>query len=387
MPLTHLHTAQGLAEQALYLSNPNPRVGCVLTDASGRVVGQGHTQAVGGPHAEVMALRDAQTRGHDVRGGTAHVTLEPCSHHGRTPPCCDALVAAGIAQVVIATLDPNPLVAGQGAERLRAAGVHVHVLPVSSPESAASRQLNIGFFSRMRRGRPWVRLKMAASLDGITALPNGVSQWITGEAARADGHAWRARACAVLTGIGTVRQDNPRLDVRALSTPRQPEVFVVDSRFETPPSAALFRPLPDAQPRTVHIVGTHGQAQAHPERLAALTAVGARTWALQAEDPSPQAKLDLADLMAALGRHGVNELHVEAGQALNTSLLRGDWVDECLIYLAPQLLGQGAGMARLGPLSAIGDGVSLQWNSVDRLGPDLRLCATVAHHADFLHRD
>lgn len=385
MHLPHLHTAQAMAEQALTLSNPNPRVGCVLTDTNGRVLGQGHTQAVGGPHAEVMALRDAQAQGHDVRGGTAYVTLEPCSHQGRTPPCCDALVAAGLAEVVIATLDPNPLVAGQGAERLRAAGLRVHLMPAHSPESRAARELNIGFFSRMVRGRPWVRLKMAASLDGISALPNGVSQWITGEAARADGHAWRARACAVLTGVGTVRSDNPTLDVRALTTTRQPHLYVVDSRFETPPSAALLQPLASGQPRAVHIVGTEDHAQTQPERLAALKAAGAHTLALKADDS--QAKVDLGELMAHLGRSGVNELHVEAGHGLNASLFRGGWVDECLIYLAPKLLGQGAGMASLGPLNALSEGVALSFDMVDRVGPDLRVIARVGEHHNFLHLD
>ena len=385
MHLPHLHTAQALAKQALTLSNPNPRVGCVLTDPSGRVVGQGHTQALGGPHAEVMALRDAQARGHDVRGGTAYVTLEPCSHHGRTPPCCDALVAAGLAEVVISTLDPNPLVAGQGAKRFRAAGLRVHLMPAHSPESKAARELNIGFFSRMVRGRPWVRLKMAASLDGISALPNGVSQWITSEAARADGHAWRARACAVLTGVGTVRSDNPTLDVRALPTTRQPHLYVVDSRFETPPSAALLQPLASGQPRAVHIVGTEDHAQAQPERLTALQAEGAQTWALKADDT--QAKVDLGELMAHLGRSGVNELHVEAGHGLNASLFRGGWVDECLIYLAPQLLGQGAGMASLGPLNALSEGVALSFDTVDWVGPDLRVIARVGEQHNFLHLD
>jgi diaminohydroxyphosphoribosylaminopyrimidine deaminase/5-amino-6-(5-phosphoribosylamino)uracil reductase len=385
MHLPHLHTAQALATQALTLSNPNPRVGCVLSDASGRIVGQGHTQAAGGPHAEVMALRDAQAQGHDVRGGTAYVTLEPCSHHGRTPPCCDALVGAGLAEVVIATLDPNPLVAGQGAERLRAAGLRVHVMPAHSPESRAARELNIGFFSRMVRGRPWVRLKMAASLDGISALPNGVSQWITSEAARADGHAWRARACAVLAGVGTVRSDNPTLDVRALPTTRQPHLYVVDSRFETLPSAALLQPLASGQPRAVHIVGTEDHAQAQPERLAALQAAGAQTLALKTDDT--QAKVDLGELMAHLGRSGVNELHVEAGHGLNASLFRGGWVDECLIYLAPQLLGQGAGMASLGPLNALSEGVALSFDTVDRVGPDLRVIARVGEHHNFLHLD
>ena len=231
-----MNQALGLAAQALFLSNPNPRVGCVLVAPDGRVIGQGSTQQAGGPHAEIMALRDAAAAGQDVRGATAYVTLEPCAHQGRTGPCCDALVAAGIAKVVASIADPNPLVAGQGFARLRTAGIKVEV----GPGSAESRELNIGFFSRMIRGTPWVRLKSAASLDGTTALLNGASQWITSPAARADGHAWRARACAVLTGIGTVLDDNPRLDVREVPTPRQPHVVVVDSQLQTPLDAQLF---------------------------------------------------------------------------------------------------------------------------------------------------
>ncbi|MBH2043357.1 MAG: bifunctional diaminohydroxyphosphoribosylaminopyrimidine deaminase/5-amino-6-(5-phosphoribosylamino)uracil reductase RibD, partial [Comamonadaceae bacterium] len=223
-PAIFISQALGLAAQALFLSNPNPRVGCVLVAPDGRVIGQGFTQQAGGPHAEVVALRDAAAAGHDVRGATAYVTLEPCAHQGRTGPCCDALVAAGIGKVVASIADPNPLVGGQGFARLRAAGVAVEV----GPGAAQARELNIGFFSRMVRGTPWVRLKAAASLDGTTALANGASQWITSPAARADGHAWRARACAVLTGIGTVLDDNPRLDVREVPTPRQPHVVVVD---------------------------------------------------------------------------------------------------------------------------------------------------------------
>ena len=212
--LTAASRAVALAEKALRLTSPNPRVGCVLLSPDDHVIGQGHTQKAGGPHAEVMALRDAAERGHATRGATAYVTLEPCSHQGRTGPCCDALINAGIARVVASIADPNPLVAGQGFARLRAAGIDVEV----GPEAAESRELNIGFFSRMIRKTPWVRMKIAASLDGKTALPDGQSQWITGVEARTDGHAWRARACAVLTGIGTVLQDKPRLDVRLVDT-------------------------------------------------------------------------------------------------------------------------------------------------------------------------
>ena len=224
------------AALALPLSRPNPAVGCVIVAADGQPLGTGHTQPVGGPHAEVMALRDAARQGHAVEGTTVYVTLEPCSHHGRTPPCCDALIAAGVGKVVVAIQDPNPLVSGQGIARLRAAGITVEM----GPGAAESRELNLGFFSRMLRKTPWVRMKIAASLDGQTALTNGQSQWITGAAARADGHAWRARSCAVLTGIGTVLADQPRLDVRGMDVPSQPAIVVIDSRLETPVDAPLF---------------------------------------------------------------------------------------------------------------------------------------------------
>ena len=233
-----MREALALAAHAVGLSDPNPRVGCVIVGADGRLAGRGHTQEAGGAHAEVMALRDAAARGVDVRGATVYVTLEPCSHHGRTPPCADALVAAGVGRVVIALRDPNPLVSGRGAARLEAAGIAVEW----GGGGEESRELNIGFVSRMERGRPWLRLKAAVSLDGRTALADGTSQWITGEAARADGHAWRKRASAVLTGVGTVREDDPRLDVRLVATARQPLRVVVDSRLETPPSARILAP-------------------------------------------------------------------------------------------------------------------------------------------------
>src|SRR5438045_4515674 len=230
---TLMRDALALAEHAIALSEPNPRVGCVIVSADGRVIGRGHTQQAGGPHAEVVALHDAAAHGESVRGATVVVSLEPCAHHGRTPPCCDALVAAGVGTVVMAIEDPNPLVAGQGAARLRAAGIEV----LSGPGAHAARELNIGFFSRMERGRPWLRMKAAVSLDGRTALANGVSQWITGAAARADGHACRKRAGAVLTGVGTVLDDDPRLDVRLVPTARQPLRVIVDSRLDPPPAA------------------------------------------------------------------------------------------------------------------------------------------------------
>lgn len=366
------------ARHALTLSNPNPRVGCTLTDAKGHVLTTGHTQQAGGPHAEVMALRHAREQGHDTRGATAYVTLEPCSHHGRTPPCCDALIEAGVARIVVATLDPNPLVAGQGVERLRAAGIEVDVLPATSEEALASRELNIGFFSRMLRGTPWVRLKTAMSLDGTTALENGTSQWITGEAARTDGHAWRARACAVLTGIGTVREDDPMLDVRLVDTPRQPHLVIVDSRLETPTTAKLFRP---ASPRKVFIYCAVDDAQ----KRAALEALGAAVMLMPGKAPGAEQKVDLAAMLKDLGRREINELHVEAGHKLHGSLIREGLADELLMYLAPKLLGPGMGMAAMAPLTRLQDGPQLQFGAVDRVGDDLRILARVAGHADFLH--
>ena len=352
--------ALGLAAQALFLSNPNPRVGCVLVAPDGRVIGQGSTQQAGGPHAEIMALRDAAAAGQDVRGATAYVTLEPCAHQGRTGPCCDALAAAGIGKVVASIGDPNPLVAGQGFARLRAAGIEVEV----GPGAAESRELNIGFFSRMIRGTPWVRLKSAASLDGTTALHNGASQWITSPAARADGHAWRARACAVLTGIGTVLDDNPRLDVREVPTPRQPHVVVVDSQLQTPLDAHLF-----IAGRACYIY----TATTNDAKKKALEARGATV----IDVPNPQGKVDLQAMLRDLARRGVNELHVEAGNKLNGSLVREGLVDEMLVYLAPTLLGPGLGMANVGPFDALAQGLCMDFTSVERVGPDIRIVARV----------
>ena len=356
----HIVQALGLAAQALFLSNPNPRVGCVITAPDGQVLGQGFTQQAGGPHAEVMALRDAAAKGHDVGGATAYVTLEPCSHHGRTGPCCDALAQAGIAKVVASIADPNPLVAGRGFERLRAAGVEV----VVGPGAAESRELNIGFFSRMVRGTPWVRLKLAASLDGTTALSNGASQWITSRTARADGHAWRARACAVLTGIGTVLDDNPRLDVRDVPTPRQPHVVVVDSQLQIPLDAHLF-----IASRACYIYA----ANQNDAKKFALEARGATVIYL----PNPQGKVDLQAMLRDLAQRGVNELHVEAGNKLNGSLVREGLVDEMLVYLAPTLLGPGLGMANVGPLDTLAQGLVMDFTSVDLMGPDIRIVARV----------
>ncbi|MBB4841530.1 diaminohydroxyphosphoribosylaminopyrimidine deaminase/5-amino-6-(5-phosphoribosylamino)uracil reductase [Paucibacter oligotrophus] len=358
--LSAMQHALALAEQAIGLSEPNPRVGCVITDARGRVLGSGHTQAAGQAHAEVMALRDAQARGADLRGATAYVTLEPCAHHGRTPPCCEALVAAGLGRVVAALVDPNPLVAGQGMARLAAAGIQTETGLLAE----AARELNIGFFSRMQRGQPFVRLKIAASLDGQTALRNGQSQWITASAARSDGHAWRRRAGAVLTGYGTLRDDDPRLDVRLLPTARQPMRVVIDSRLQTPPQARIF----EAEGQVLIYCAVDPDTQPN---AAALQAAGAELSRL----PNAQGKVELADVLKDLGRRGINELHVEAGAKLNGSLLREGLVDELLLYLAPKMLGAGLGLAEIGEFQSLDQALQWRWLECSPIGADLRLRA------------
>ena len=365
---TRLKEALTLAESSFGLTEPNPRVGCIIGRPDGTVLGRGATQEAGGPHAEAMALRDAQAGGHDVRGATAWVTLEPCAHHGRTPPCCDALVAAGLARVVVAVGDPHPHVAGQGLARLRAAGVEVVLAAdAGAPDlAAAACEVNIGFFSRHSRGRPWVRLKTAVSLDGRTALPNGASQWITGAEARTDGHTWRRRASAVLTGIGTVLADDPRLDVRLVPSAGQPLRVVVDSHLRLPPTARLLAP-----PGRV-LACCIG---AEPVRAAALAARGVEILPC----PGASGQVDLQALMAELARRGTNEVHVEAGAMLGGALWQAGLVDELLVYVAPVLLGDGPGMAAFGPLEHLVQAKRLDFLACDRLGADLRLRArTVA---------
>ncbi len=359
-----------LAQTAIGLSDPNPRVGCVLHDAAGQLAGLGFTQQAGGPHAEVMALRQAAAAGRSLAGGTAWVSLEPCAHHGRTPPCADALINAGLARVVVAVPDPYAQVAGLGVARLRAAGIVVD-LAEPGEASRAAYALNIGYFSRILRQRPWVRMKIAASLDGRTALPDGTSKWITSAAARADGQAWRRRAGAVLTGLGTVRDDDPRLDVRLLPTTRQPLRVVLDSNFSTPATAQLL-----AAPGKALIVGAHD----HPPRTAALRAAGADVMLL----PGPDGRVDLPGLVNRLGQDGINELHVEAGATLNAALLQAGLVDELLVYIAPTLLGPGRGMANLPALQHLSQSIALRFESVDRVGDDLCVRAQRAGATDFL---
>jgi len=351
-----MREALALAEDAVGVCDPNPRVGCVIVAADGRVAGRGRTQEAGAAHAEVMALRDAAARGVDVRGATVHVTLEPCSHHGRTPPCADALVTAGVGRVVIALRDPNPLVSGRGAARLAAAGIAV----AWGGGGAESRELNIGFVARMERGRPWLRMKAAVSLDGRSALADGTSQWVTGAAARADGHAWRRRAGALLTGVGTVREDDPRLDVRLVATARQPLRVIVDSRLETPATARIV-----AAPGRVLVYAAVDDAT----RRRTLEQRGVEVALL----PAANGKVDLAAMLADLGRREINELHVEAGEKLNASLLAAGLVDELLVYVAPRLVGPGRGLAALAPIGRLDEALGFSFTAVDRVGDDLRL--------------
>ena len=356
-----------MAEQSIGLSDPNPRVGCVLHTAGGQLAGEGFTQQAGGPHAEVMALRAAAAQGAPLAGGTAWVSLEPCAHHGRTPPCADALIAAGLSRVVVALGDPDPQVAGRGVQRLRAAGITVDVAG-AGPARQAAQALNIGFLSRVLRGRPWLRLKVAASLDGRTALPDGRSQWITGPAARQDGHAWRRRAGAVLTGIGTVLADDPRLDVRLVPSAGQPLRVVVDSQLRLPATARLLAP-----PGRVLVCC----ARPDPSRRAALVDRGAEV--LVCAGASGQ--VDLQALLDELARRATNELHVEAGAVLGGALWEAGLVDEVLAYLAPVLLGDGTGMAAFGPLHRLDQAARLEFLDCSRLGADLRLRArTLTSH-------
>lgn len=343
-----------LAALGLETTSPNPRVGCVIVNG-GLTVGEGWHLRAGQPHAEVHALGQA---GPLARGATAYVTLEPCSHHGRTPPCADALVAAGVRRVVAAMGDPNPLVAGAGMARLGAAGIQTDVGLLEDQ----ARELNIGFVSRMTRSRPWLRLKAATSLDGKTALANGVSQWITGPAARMDGHRWRARACAIITGIGTVREDDPQLTVRAVPCQRQPLRVVVDARLDIPLSARLL----DGNPVLVAC------AQADPAKVAALADRNGEVLEL----PNRDGKVDLPALLTELARRGINEVHAEAGFKLNGSLLREHCVDELLLYVAPILTGDAAqGLFNLGTLTRLEDATRLKIQDIRQIGDDLRLIA------------
>jgi diaminohydroxyphosphoribosylaminopyrimidine deaminase / 5-amino-6-(5-phosphoribosylamino)uracil reductase len=349
----YMARALELAERGLYSTTPNPRVGCVIVRA-GVIVGEGWHERAGEAHAEVHALRAA---GAKAQGATAYVTLEPCSHHGRTPPCAQALVAARVGRVVAAMEDPNPRVGGSGFEILRAAGVEVE----SGLMQMQARELNLGFVSRMTRGRPWVRSKIAASLDGRTALRNGRSRWITGAPSRKDAHRWRARSCVVMTGIGTVRADDPELTVREVDTPRQPIRVIVDSRAELPLAA--------------RVLGAGSMIAVSVEdrtRSDALRARGAEVVVL----PDRHGKVDLQSLMEELGRREINEVLVEAGHKLNGSLLRDGLIDELIVYLAPHVLGDTArGMFDLPELTELSQRPELELREVQLIGADLRVIA------------
>lgn len=357
----HMARALQLAARGMNTTAPNPRVGCVIV-RDGRIIGEGWHERAGEPHAEVHALAAAAAGSPDAaRGADVYVTLEPCAHFGRTPPCADALVAAGVARVVAAMRDPDPRTAGRGLERLRAAGIRVE----DGLLGAEANELNVGFVSRLTRGRPWLRLKLAASLDGRSALADGRSQWITGAGARADGQRWRARACAILSGSGTVLADDPQLTVRdedGGELARQPLKVIVDGGLRTSPEARLL-----ASGRTLLV-----SAAAQPERAIALAARGAEILDL----PGADGHVDLAALLAELGRRGLNEVHVEGGHRLAGALVAAGLVDEFVFYFAPCLLGDTAqGMFALPPLATLGERRQLVIDDVRAVGGDLRVRA------------
>ncbi len=416
-----------------FIASPNPCVVCKIISPNGSALCQGHTQPRGGAHAEIMALRSAASQGLDVKGATVFVSLEPCAHHGRTPPCTSALIAAGVGKVVVAILDPNPLVAGKGVQQLRDAGIEVEILPTDHPEAIVSREINIGFFSRMIRRVPWVRMKVAASLDGVTALADGQSQWITGQAARDDGQAWRARSCAMLTGIGTVLADDPQLNVRALldspegfiPAPRQPHFVLVDSQLDIPLDAKLLKTIGQRGQTSaaytqdaIDLIATRAgfiyHSSTNDQKIKALEALGAKLIYMpeqnhaqasilrQAQDRLSSArtenigkqthtKVDLAAMMRDLAvNQEINELHVEAGFKLNGSLIKAGLVDEMLIYLAPKLLGTGMGIANLPELAALAAlpvAQDLVFQSAELVGQagsqDLRIIARVRGRSSF----
>lgn len=351
----HMARALELAGLGLYTATPNPRVGCVIVK-NDRVIGEGWHLKAGEPHAEANAL---QAAGAEAGGATVYVSLEPCSHFGRTPPCSDALMHADVSRVVAAMRDPDPQGAG-GGKKLEAAGIRFECGLLEDE----ARELNIGFVSRVTRGRPWVRMKIAASLDGRTALTNGQSQWITSAEARKDGHHWRARACAVLTGIGTITADDPRLDAREVQTSRQPLRVIIDSRLDTPPTARILQGGPVLLFCAESPVAQRVALERHGAEIVVL--------------PNPHGKVDLPAVLAALAARGINELHVEAGVKLNGSLIRESCVDELLVYLAPSLLGDAAqGMAGLAAMTSLKERIGLAFRSVDRVGADLRILARV----------
>lgn len=355
-----MEKALELARRGLNTTDPNPRVGCLLVK-DGECVGSGWHRRAGGRHAEARALEEAGRR---ARGATCYVTLEPCSHTGRTRPCADALLAAGVARVVYAGKDPNALVSGAGARRLREAGVVVE----NGLLEAEARELNPGYFSRWERGRPWVRAKLAASLDGRTALANRKSRWITSLQARQDGHGWRARSSAILTGTGTVLTDDPHLDARRedLGEIELPARVVLDSSLRTPARARLF-----SRPGAVYVLHCAENGKRPRARIGELRAAGAEVLKLPA---GPDGRIALPAAMKLLAELEFNEVHVEAGAVLCGALLREKLMDEVILYTAPVLLGAGAaGLFKLAPLEDMAERPSFRVREVARVGPDVRL--------------
>ncbi len=350
-----MRRALELAAMAMNHATPNPRVGCVIV-RDGAVITEGFTQRPGEPHAEAHAIKNARSKGVNLEGSTAYVSLEPCSHFGKTPPCTEALIGAGVTRVFAAMEDPNPMVSGTGLARLRDAGVDVRVGLLSHD----AMELNIGFVKRMTTGLPWVRAKVAASMDGRTGLSNGESKWITGGEARLDGHRWRARACAILTGSGTVKHDDPQMTVRGVETVlalRQPMRIVFDHLGELNPAAKVLQGgalvycadrVPVDLPGSVEVV--------------------------QLPDAVRPGKIDLAAALQDMGARGVNELHVEAGARLSGPMVAAGLVDELLIYLAPRLLGRDAReMFSFTEPATLADAIQFDLHEVTRMGDDIRV--------------
>ena len=350
----YMSQALQLAEKGLYTTSPNPRVGCVIV-RDGKIVGSGWHVHTGQPHAEINALKIA---GEAAQGATVYLTLEPCSHYGRTQPCADALVRAKVAKVIIAMQDPNPLVAGKGLSLLKQS--KINVLDGLMEEKA--KDLNIGFVTRMISNRPWVRMKIAASLDGKTALNNGVSQWITGEAARNDGQKIRARSCAVLTGIGTVVEDDPQLSVRVFETPRQPLRVIIDSQLEIPITAQVLKGEGE-------LIFT---ASNDKEKIAMLKKIGARPIILS----DGKGRVALKKMIKILADFEINEVLIEAGSKLSGAFIKARLVDELVIYLAPHLIGTAAqGMLRLPELTDLTKKYNLKILDLRMVGQDVRIIA------------
>lgn len=359
----YMTLALRLAERGLYTTHPNPRVGCVIVKDQ-KIIGQGAHLKAGEPHAEVYALREA---GADADGATAYVTLEPCSHHGRTPPCADALVKAGVARVVIAMLDPNPLVAGEGAKRLEAHGMQVEVGLMQKEAQA----LNPGFISRMVCKVPYVRSKIAASLDGKTALNNGKSQWITGEAARRDVQHWRAQSSAIITGVGTVLMDDPTMNTRLENVSRQPLRIILDSHLRTPVTCKMLQSIEQASVLIVYAENGH-DTQA---RVAALEAAGAQLLSLPNTESS-NGQVDLNALLQYLAKAEINDVLLEAGQGLNGAFLNAGLIDEFIFYYAAKLMGSAArSMFGMPELVDMQQTAALQITDVRQFDQDIRIMA------------